>query len=100
VTGPLACLLQNKNLGQFETFFKSSQGNHDAFPKSQFPSTPQAGDLYHRVAELWKDILLDSSKVSFENKGKLQITILNEFFFIISLHFLCLMKTNNTYFHN
>jgi len=82
VKGPLACLLQNKNLGQFETFFKSSQGNHDAFPKSQFPSTPQAGDLYHRVAELWKDILLESSKVSFENKGKLRITILNEFFLL------------------
>jgi len=46
-------------------------GNHDAFPKSQFPSNHSADDLYEQVADVWKDFLQPVNAYdSFKTKGK------------------------------
>ncbi len=46
-------------------------GNHDAFPKSQFPSNHSADDLYEQVADVWKDFLQPVDAYdSFKTKGK------------------------------
>ena len=46
-------------------------GNHDAFPKSQFPSNHSAGDLYEEVGDVWKDFLQPIGAYdSFKTKGK------------------------------
>ena len=51
-------------------------GNHDAFPKSQFPSNHSAGDLYEEVGDVWKDFLQPVGAYdSFKTKGKISAQV-------------------------